>query len=233
VLGIADDSLRQDSPGPMGKSPWDLAAVLSCLKETSDRTDYMDAVKLGSTMHIGSFGVGIVRDAHPCTKDIAPEDTAQRAECTALYDKVIAMLDPVVDPVVCPAVDELAKEHDVVGFDADGNWAGIPDYLLTFAAFAEGVNEYLANLGTTEIKTFDDIIRWNNDHPVSRGHSAPRKPTPTDRNSPSIQTQSRETIARTTSKSLRGSSTRKSGIGRPSKRPSCRFSPGGKSSSIT
>ena len=164
---VIDRSRHQDSPGPMGKSAWDLAAVISSVKEPRGNQDYMKAVESGYKTPIDEFDIGIVRYAHPCTKDIDPNDSVLIAECTALYDKVIAMMQPKVDPVECPAVDELAKEHDVVGFDADGKWAGIPDYLVTFGAFAESVNKYLAGLDETQIKTFDDIIQWNDHHPAS------------------------------------------------------------------
>lgn len=151
----------------MGKSPWDLAAFLDCVTETNSTDSHIAAVQDGAMKGMSDFRVGVVRGGHSCTEGIDPSNTARVAESQALYNRSLAQLQPAIDPVECPAVDKLV---DVVFVELDdkGNMTtGSPDDILTLADFSEGVTSYLGGLGETDIKTFDDLLQWQNDHPVS------------------------------------------------------------------
>lgn len=148
----------------MGKTPWDLAAVLSVISK-SDNAKYLEAVATPS--QLSDFRFGLVRDAHPCTKDIDPSGGDLRTECEAFYESIIRQLEPTIDQVECEAVDQMLNFDGSIGWDDNGRWIGIPDDLIVFDRFADDFKTYLqTHRPDSEIKTLSDLVQWNKLHPV-------------------------------------------------------------------
>jgi len=151
----------------MGKSAWDVAATLSVIARPPSPVDYMAAVADGVKKGIQGYRVGILEAGHPGTTSIDPDDHALRAECEQLYKDVIKRLQPVISPIMCPAVDELVQPHDRLGWDEHG-WIGLPDDRLVAGDFGPSFEAYVAGLESSEIRSIEDLVKWNDEHPVSR-----------------------------------------------------------------
>jgi hypothetical protein len=151
----------------MGKSPWDLAAVLAVIAKPSYPVNWLAAV--AAKRPLSDFRVGVVRDGFPCTKDFDPTNHALVAECGTWYDNIIERLGVSVDPVVCPALEELVKPHGLFGWDENGKWKGCPHDLGCAGDQAASMKEYLAGHQPGGLRTVEDLVKWNNANPASSG----------------------------------------------------------------
>lgn len=159
-------SERQDSLGVMGKSPWDLGTILNAIAKPSQPVDYVKSIL--EARPLSDFRVGMLRDAHPCTRDIDPNDHKLKAECETVYERIIGLLKPAVDPVQCPAIDYLVKEEGPRGWNSQGEWTSSIDALATFYDLGPSLDKYLKGREGGTIQTLEDLVGWNNAHPVSR-----------------------------------------------------------------
>ena len=149
----------------MGKTAWDVAATLSAIAQPATPVDYLAATEIGLKKGVSGYSVGVLGAGHPCTTSIFPDDHALRVECEELYSDALERLQPAINPIDCAAVDELVKPSSI----SDAPWAqimGCPDDCMTFGDWGWSFDAYAADLKSSKVKTLEDLIEWNNQHPV-------------------------------------------------------------------
>jgi len=145
----------------MGKSAWDVAALLSNLvKPKHDYTQY--------TMHpftdIRRYRLGVPRVG------FEPQGSAlERKEKRKIFDEALEKLGGavIVDPLNNPQLDEMLRQRQLSKGGDDGEkWHGTWNERLLVNETYEAMNGYLKGLENTEIRCLEDLVRWNNEHPV-------------------------------------------------------------------
>jgi amidase len=163
IMGIIPISLRQDCVGPMGKSALDLAIMLSVMT----CTDYTSPLRRESLI-IGQYRLGVSRiEFEPTERYPAPLDT----DADDLFDQAVEAIQAgvVTEDVEIEAFAELHKDWQNKGWK-DGRWIGrLADLLLTHE-LEPAMNSYLERT-TGNIKSLAELIKWNNDYPVSTSFS--------------------------------------------------------------
>lgn len=148
----ADDvSNRQDSVGPMGKSSWDVAALLTCMQERG--ADLMSSIKVTRKWSLGVVG-------HPFEPI---NDSA-----VSMFEWALAVLQPLisVNQVKLPGVEKLYVNHGRYGWE-NGVWSGTAGDLLLAVEAKEALNNHLKKIADCAIRTVEHLIAWNEEHPVS------------------------------------------------------------------
>ena len=162
-------SYRQDSLGPFGKSAWDVAALLEpmvpgspsyCQYTTSPFAD------------ISRYKLGVPRRGFAHTKaqenppTPADEATAHAAEVS--FEAALRIMGAGIkaNPADIKDVEKLwaaAGKHE---WDDTGRWQGTAEELSLNTEVYSCLNDYLATLDGFHLKTIEDLVEWNNAHPV-------------------------------------------------------------------
>lgn len=143
-------SSRQDCIGPIGKSPWDVAALLSQVTQngidytkcTAERQPWMLGVVQGPFVH-------------------------QTPETEAMFKTALETLGRSIEltPVILPDTNAIYANSGKEGWK-DGKWIGPLRDLLLVTELCEALNDHLACLSNCSITNLKDLIAWNTAHPV-------------------------------------------------------------------
>ncbi|ORY31943.1 amidase signature domain-containing protein [Naematelia encephala] len=166
VKGVIGITPKQDSLGPICKSPWDVAALLSILVTTPhDYTQYTSAPHVDlSSYRLGIPRINFEADKHGSDVDTFPDVPALEADARKLFDlaldKLRAAAAAVVDPADIPGAGDLGKVQD----DSQGEWVGKRDLPFCVDAY-EQYQAYFRDLRGGSITTLEDLIEWHDAHP--------------------------------------------------------------------
>lgn len=150
----------------MGKSPWDLAAILSVIAKPERPIDYLAAVIDGKQANVTDFRIGVYHDAEPHTYDIDPDNIPLIRECHEYYERVIEKLQPVINPIECEAISEILGTAWEVHRDKTGDLIGHADLMGTTGDFSKDFEKYMRD-HVSPVKTLEEVIEWMEKHPVS------------------------------------------------------------------
>ena len=172
-------SYRVDCLGPLGKSTWDLAALLESMLLQHD-----SYIPFTSPPHndITRYKIGIVRRRFPAD-DAMGEDAKNDDEANALYERSLESLRAsgakMVDPADIQDVEQLwtqeAEENDDgaelggVSHPAGGDEgrARPESGPLIVTELYEAMNAYLSRLTDCKVKSIEELVEWNERNPAS------------------------------------------------------------------
>jgi hypothetical protein len=163
---------RQDCAGPMGKSVWDLATLLSSM--VVPHTDYTQYLASPNNS-LSSYRLGVARGPgffpFSYSSGLKDDPHAGYPESEALFDDALRLLAPAIalDPAEIPGSETIWERDDEQSCFEDGKWKGRREVLLMVTDMYEDFNTYLAGLRNTSIRTLEDLVGWNKLHPVSTG----------------------------------------------------------------
>jgi hypothetical protein len=147
-------SERQGCVGPVGKSAWDLALGLSAL--TGFKIDYT-----ASLAENQQFRVGIVRGNYWL------DDPKDNPSLASEHEKILGDTVSKITQVLDVKVDNLACEMFPQFYEGSQTGDDIGAILLTHEG-ADAIDGYLSKVQGGQVKTLADLIKWQEEHPVSR-----------------------------------------------------------------
>ncbi|GFZ43757.1 hypothetical protein JCM24511_01477 [Saitozyma sp. JCM 24511] len=166
--GIIPITSRQDCAGPMGKSVWDLAALLSSM--VVPHTDYTQYLASPNDS-LSSYRLGVARGPgfFPFSYSSGLKDDPHSGypPSEALFADALKVLAPAIalDPAEIPGSETIWERDDEQSCFEDGKWKGRREVLLMVTDMYEDFNTYLAGLRNTSIRTLEDLVGWNKLHP--------------------------------------------------------------------
>lgn len=99
-----------------------------------------------------------------------PQGSAlERKEKRKIFDEALEKLGGavIVDPLNNPQLDEMLRQRQLSKGGDDGEkWHGTWNERLLVNETYEAMNGYLKGLENTEIRCLEDLVRWNDEHPV-------------------------------------------------------------------
>ncbi|CAD6585396.1 MAG: hypothetical protein TREMPRED_004126 [Tremellales sp. Tagirdzhanova-0007] len=179
AASIGEETYRVDCLGPLGKSTWDLAALLESMLLQHD-----SYIPFTSPPHndITRYKIGIVRRRFPAD-DAMGEDAKNDDEANALYERSLESLRAsgakMVDPADIQDVEQLwtqeAEENDDgaelggVSHPAGGDEgrARPESGPLIVTELYEAMNAYLSRLTDCKVKSIEELVEWNERNPAS------------------------------------------------------------------
>ncbi len=135
----------------MGKSPWDVAALLTAMVGgTINYTYCLDPPH--------PMAIGVVRSPFAEGND----------EASRMFDSTVQALGEMVktDPTDIPGVEELFVGCGTQGWKG-GHWIGTKGDLLLVTDAHEALNNHLSGVTNCNISSVEDLVAWNRDNPVS------------------------------------------------------------------
>jgi amidase len=149
--GIIPIAFSQDTAGPMARTVTDAAIMLGVLTGI----DPQDSATAGSEgkVHSDYTRFLITNGLKGARVGVARNFFGFHEKVDALMEGVIKVLESAGARIVDPANIEFVKE------------TGESEYQVLLFEFKDGLNKYLAGANPdTEVKTLEDIIRFNNDN---------------------------------------------------------------------
>jgi hypothetical protein len=99
-----------------------------------------------------------------------PDEQSLVMECLKAYDGIVVRLSPAmahsIDGRDCPALSAFVNETDDFGWDEHGQWRGLREDLACIFELASNFDDYLSGREGGQIETLEDLVKWNDDHPV-------------------------------------------------------------------
>lgn len=168
--GIIPISQRVDTAGPMGKSTWDVAALLDQMVAGSSES-YITVVeqaiaKAGSPLRFGVPRKGFsASDTFEADPKYTPEN---RAQADSIFASVVAALQGLIvkDPADIPDPDPKWRDADDEPYK-DSPWVLEQTRRMLRTEFYEGINGHLASRVGGTVRSLADLVKWNDEHPVS------------------------------------------------------------------
>ena len=154
----------------MGKSVWDMAALLGCL--TGQPGTYEKSIA-GDYTDLAQYRLGVPRVFFPADEDRrgglnSSEET--KLEAVEIFDEIVKKLTPAI--ALDPA--DIENAHDIWSKLYGGKTAGckprtsIPSSWgrIMNNEFFGAMNAYLADRGTAEVYDVASLVAWNAANPV-------------------------------------------------------------------
>lgn len=145
------NSKRQDVIGPMGKSTWDVAALLDAIIDPCP--SYVQTLP-SRPKALPEFEFGLLRDGFLPTH---PSPSVTQAE--EMFLDGLVKLGPVHEHGPIEGLEQLWKK-DEQGVRHESFWFEVEHH--------EAFKEFMAGLRDCPISTIEDLVEWNNLHPVCR-----------------------------------------------------------------
>ena len=90
----------------------------------------------------------------------------------AVLEQMSASGATLLDPADIPCIPEIFASRKAsangFGWDAGGRWTGRAEDLVVCTHMYDAVNHWLGCLKSCPIKTAEDLMQWNKEHPVRR-----------------------------------------------------------------
>jgi hypothetical protein len=154
----------------MGKSAWDLAALLSSM--VVPHTDYTQYIAIPNDS-LSSYRLGVARGPgffpFSYSSGLKNDPHSGFPQSEALFADALRVLAPAIalDPAEIPGSETIWERGEERSCFEDGKWMGRREVLLMVTDMYEDFNTYLAGLRNTSIRTLEDLVGWNKLHPVS------------------------------------------------------------------
>jgi Asp-tRNA(Asn)/Glu-tRNA(Gln) amidotransferase A subunit family amidase len=154
---------RLDSFGPMGKSTWDVAALLSGMNDQGvDHTAHLKCQDLD----ISKFRLGVLRDGF--IPESPPEGVYPAVDA---YLEALEKLRPAitVDNVQIDGLSGLWTSKEGKSWTwafKHGEWMGFPDGLCVTIEQEKAFEDYLQGTTGSRINSIDEFVKWNDANPV-------------------------------------------------------------------
>ena len=157
-------SARVDCLGPIGKSTWDVVAMLETIALPSrDFLKYAQAPydDIATTPIRLGIHKAYVRPGDPPDKGA---DAFLKPEAEALWKEALSKLAPIVkaDPADIPDVERLWQN----GYPDAAPWLRGPNARLLETEMWEAVHEHLGRIENCKVRNLEELVQWNIDHPV-------------------------------------------------------------------
>lgn len=156
-----------DVPGPMGKSVWDLAAMMEALTGVP----YLQYVK-ESDYNIAQYKLGVPR-LHFNPDDQGNYELAYsndlKQEAVDTFEHTVKQLNPALDPVNFDRIERLwqADLTQDLEITAPDGWKKGPNKGLILTEYYHDLNNYLTARGHNKVKDLKSLVEWNEQNPVS------------------------------------------------------------------
>ena len=151
----------------MGKSAWDIAAMLEVMVPGDPSYTQYTSPPFSD---ISRYKLGVPRIGFPSDKPtpLSPADQVTMLEAESRFADALRELKGgiKVDPADIENVEQLwaaAHEH---GWDEAGRWKGSAEHLGINTDVYASLNDHLTSLDDFHLKTIEDLVDWNNAHPV-------------------------------------------------------------------
>ena len=151
-----------ESPGPMGKSAWDIAALLDGM----GGTNYVSctSTEFGTLQRYKLAFIDTSLNSY-----VAARPTLQR-DLLAAFNDAISLLRAHTQCLEL-AVPGFAEFWDAQpGGEDIAPVSNTPLSRMEIVEAYEGISSFLATLQGTEIRSLAELIEWNNAHPVRKRH---------------------------------------------------------------
>lgn len=167
--GIIPVSVRVDTAGPMGKSTWDVAALLDQMR-TSELESCVTVVEHAHLTVDRPPRMGVPRQGFSAAGLEDPDynySPEQKAQNESIFASVVTALQAMVvkDPADLPDDNQLWRDSEDEPYQ-ESLWALGPTRRLLRTEFFEGINAHLESRVGGEIKSLADLVKWNDEHPV-------------------------------------------------------------------
>jgi len=167
--GIIPVSKRMDTAGPMGKTTWDVAALLDQMVNTRHES-YATVVDNAFASHSRPLRIGIPRKGFFAAEnrkkgpDYAPE---LKAQAEAIFDSVVTALQALIiqDPADIPDENQAWRDTEHEPYK-EAPWVFHQTTRMLQTEFYEGINEHLATRVGGAVHSLADLVKWNEEHPV-------------------------------------------------------------------
>jgi len=157
---------RQDCLGPLGKSAWDVAALLETMVPRPSSYAHYTGPPFED---ISRYKLGIVRQGFPA-EGSGPKSPGLGQDAKDLFERSLKLLEKakIVDPANILDIEELWAETGSDGHPtgAGKSWIKSKAGLLLVTDLYGAINDHLEWVSDCELKTIEDLVEWNEAHPV-------------------------------------------------------------------
>ena len=133
----------------MGKTPWDVAAILQEI--VLPRQNFVQDLKAD----LSNFRFGVLRVVAP---DCSVEDSTPE-ECQEAKFVYEAALETLANEVRLLDIHQVDGVREILG--VNGPWS-----VVKLVEIYRALEKHLQSIDECEIKSVKDLIEWNNAHPV-------------------------------------------------------------------
>ncbi|ORX38205.1 amidase signature domain-containing protein [Kockovaella imperatae] len=167
-------SSRVDCLGPMGKSAWDIAAILEKIV-VPGRSFVAYTQKPYDRVSTSPIRLGIHRNHVKPEGSEDDEVTAElREEARHMFENALEKLMPMIKADPADTEDVNAMFQGPAASDKEGEKPSFldgPNQILFEVEAFEAINEHLARIDNCPVKNLKDLVEWNEQHPELAFHS--------------------------------------------------------------
>lgn len=150
-------STRQDSPGPIAKTAWDIAAMLEIMSIIPQSyTQYAEK----PYNDIARYSLAVVSGCLPI--DLENPNSTHSKDALKVWNEMLKVCKPALK-----VGHEVTIPGDAPGWMEKVGQSDKLDMMLLLETEVYGkVNDYLGNLENCKVGSLEELVRWNNDHLV-------------------------------------------------------------------